>query len=428
MADRISQIAVEVLKTGEQKARTSAAVLEVLLTFEPPLARISTAVVEVLRTVDLTNLDQNVSSTCNFSQTVSGGVPGRGRQLFSNPIFSQTASVNIVKLESITSNLNLTQTLHRILNASAHNDLSLTQAALCVWSKLITQHLNLTQAVVLQKAYVRSVNNNLSFFQLVNFNRAFNPGNVVSILQLRYHGRLIPIKNRSTFNTLTLNYELTKTRTLENNNQNPNFTQTVGLTKVKNLTVHNSLIFSQNIARTTRFGLVASNNLVFKHFRIDTIRIGELTELLIPEVIQTVVHPPLISGGGIISRHNQLMTLSVDNRTITLPAPLFGNGVSNTDSFTLSYSITGQPYTTIKRSKTKALSYEWDLPLDKAEELSEFIWDNNAQAIRIETWTGEIWVTRLVSNPISFKDQADNDFPCRGKVQVSLDFEGVRIH
>lgn len=49
--------------------------------------------------------------------------------------------------------------------------------------------------------------------------------------------------------------------------------------------------------------------------------------------------------------------------------------------------------------------------------------------MQIQNWKGEIWIVRLLTNPIEFSDQLRPSL-CESdsKVTVALEFEGVRIH
>lgn len=341
------------------------------------------------------------------------------RSVFANFTPTHAVSREMVYDRSLTNTLTLTQTAQRAFEESADNTLTLTHTVLHSNAKFLTQSLALAHTVEYDKVFTRSIAHTISFEHEVDFTRVINIAAPPSLLILRHGGRFRPLRFRTAFNTLTFLQDLVKSRFTQSESSILAFAQTLELTHVKNISVSNRINLSQLPERQNTYGRSVSNNLVFLPERRQEIRIGELLVVVTPTVTGTVISRTV--------KKRNLMLLEVAGVSVVLPAPQFGDREGLMDAFNMNISMTGEIYTTIKRTGTKALSYEWDLSYRKAEELAGFIWENNAKAIKVTTWEGEVWLARMVGNPVELRDMLRVG-DCDSKVFVQLDFEGVRIH
>lgn len=353
------------------------------------------------------------------------------RTSFSNPIFTNTALVNTVLERLVEQTITFTHTLIRVIDLEADNTILFTQSVVGVASKYIAHTIIFTQLASCAKVLNREVNSVLGLFDDNFLNKSINK-RMRTTFNIGHQGRLLHILGRSADNTLTFTQDLVKSRFNESvSNSFSNIFHSIQHTHIKNKVASNTLTFGHSVQVNTILGLSGSSTLTFLNSQRRQIRIGDLNEIEIPNVIVTVIKQGYIYDCNgytpLKDRKKNLMTLSVAERAIVLPAPLFGDRLGNTDTFNMSFSMNGEIYTTVKKSETQTFGFEWDISVRKGQELAEFVFDFNTRAIRILTWTGEIWIARLMSNPINMTDMLRTD-DCDSKVLVALDFEGLRIH
>lgn len=388
-----------------------------------------TFVKSVTHTITFTQLtDYVLTTTASNNLTLTQDVIEERyklRHTFSNLNFTQSVDVTTIISEDLSQTLNLTQTLKRILEETTSNNLSLTQTVVAIAAKNVRQTLTLTQAVVLQKVLIRPVISTLHFTEVLSTLRLINK-RMFSNLHMTQGGRVFPIFSRSAHNDITLGQILYKDAFSQANSAFVSLDHDVRLQHIRNLSITHNINLTQNVVKASVLNFNLSDTLTFPEYRTQQIRIGDLTEITIRNVQYSLLHP---NDNQATRRRRQVMTLSVPGKTIILPVPHFGDGEGITDSFNMSYAVDGTVYTTVRRSGTKSINFEWDLKYPKAEELKEFIWDNNSKAIRIDNWNGEIWIVRLLTNPIDFTDNLRPSL-CESdsSVIVALEFEGVRIH
>jgi D-alanyl-D-alanine carboxypeptidase len=356
------------------------------------------------------------------------------RKLFANPVFTQDVVDDWVFERSVSNDITFTHNVVRLVEEDVTDTLTLTHSVDFTVAKNVISTLALTQSVVGLRVYGRSVTQNLALTQgTVGLSRVVTK-RMLSILQLTHRGRIIPIHNRSVTDTFTPTQELHKEVFAEATNNFVTLSQDVQVLRVRNFNIVHVLGLTDVMGRNITKSFDITDTLTFPLERTREIRIGNLTQVTIPNIVFSVSPRPqdqqtYVTTTPTQRRQRQVMTISVPGRTVVLPVPMFGDGEGNTDVFTMSYALDATIYTTVKKSGTRSFNFEWDLALSKAEELKEFVWDHNSKAMQINTWDGEIWIARMTTNPVSFADQLRPDpNESNSHIQVALEFEGVRIH
>lgn len=373
-------------------------------------------------------LAKAASNTITFSQDVVEE-HYKYRRVFANLEVTQQVTPQWVFDRSVSNTLGLTQDVRRIIDVDAENTLSLSHSETHVNSKYIAQSLTFTHSALCVRTYGRQISQTLALSHTIVLNRVINK-RMYSLFQPSHGGRVLPIRNVTVTSNLTLSQELIRLRFAETSNSLLSLTQSVLGQRIINLAVTQNLNLTHAFVRNTILNRPIIQTLVFPPVRRIPIRIGDITEVLIPTAQATLIpNNANIITTPTIRRQRELMRLSVPEQTVVMPVPNFGNSEGNTDTFTMSKAIDGTTYTTVKRSGTRSIAYEWDISYPKAEELIAFVWEYNTRAITIHTWEGEIWVTRLITNPVTFTDELRPEVcESNSKFTVSLEFEGVRIH
>lgn len=351
------------------------------------------------------------------------------RKVFATVPLTHTLDLDTVLERSVANTITFSQVLTRVLEYSVSNTLTLSQDETHTNSKYVANTIVFDQTVVLARAYVRIVASNISLNENLELKRVVTK-RMQSRVQLLQNGRVIHIHNMSVAQNINFTQDLVRERFEDATTDFFTLVQDVDYKKLISLNVTQNINFTHAHARPVTYNFNLSNTLVFLPIRQRPITIGDLTQISIPNVIYSLhQRSDYITTTPTERRRRQYMTISVPERTVLLPVPLFGDREGNTDLFTMSHAIDGTIYTTIKRSSTRNINFEWDVSYPKGEELAEFIWDYNTRAMRIETWNGEIWIVRLVTNPVTFTDSLRPSL-CESdsKINVALDFEGVRIH
>lgn len=198
-----------------------------------------------------------------------------------------------------------------------------------------------------------------------------------------------------------------------------NFTEQDNVTFVENQTIlriHNKsgsdvLVFSETPARAATFARLFSENIEFKGGYIRRFGNGSL-EIFYPE-------------GRVVKKQN-LFILKGFNSVVTLPNPEFDDSESNADTLTIYRSMNNDIYTFVKVQPFKKLSYSFTLTRLKSIELRRFFDSEKSNKIEIQNHKTEIWIGYLITNPVQFTTVKRAE-PCGEQVEVTLDFEAVRV-
>lgn len=345
------------------------------------------------------------------------------RKLFANLDLTHSVEKEIIYTRSIEQTLILTQSVKRVVEVSVSNDLILSQTVAFTNSKYITQTLTLSHSVSLQKVYGRIVSQTIPLSQVLQTNKVLHIA-VASPLALQQQIGRIRVKNETVSSLLSLTQEAVRLRIVAATSNLVGLSHSVSVQRVIARKAQNTLILNHTLQRQVAYSRSITQTLKFYQDRIKNIRIGELTEILVPGVIVSNVRGAFGDCG-----ENQFKTIVLQShgRSIVLPRPELGDREAGTDIFALSQSMTGVQRTTVKRSSTQVLNWSFDIKYQKWLELEEFVWVTNTNAVYIDDHKGRLWVGKLLSNPIQFTDFLEPEY-CRSKITVNLDFEALRLH
>ena len=120
------------------------------------------------------------------------------------------------------------------------------------------------------------------------------------------------------------------------------------------------------------------------------------------------------------------VTLKSRFGNIVLPAPLFGDGDSQTDLLLYKRSIDGVIYTYVNRTDMSRLTYTFQLTKNQAISFYNWLKVNDAEQITIENWKGERWLTKIMSQSYDFTSvqRAKNSYEL---LTIPIEFEGTRL-
>jgi hypothetical protein len=181
------------------------------------------------------------------------------------------------------------------------------------------------------------------------------------------------------------------------------------------------------------------NQLVFaKDVFIKPVRLGNIRQISIPianvtKVRARTVVPELLFGDYVgktarqIIKSNKVTILQTLHRAITLPSAELRDSVANSDEVAIRRSMNGGTRTYVKRSDRQKFKYSFTVGKVKSRELRDFLLNYNSDIIQINNWKGEIWYAYLMNNPVELTATGrylNED----EKVEITLEFEGVRIH
>lgn len=189
------------------------------------------------------------------------------------------------------------------------------------------------------------------------------------------------------------------------------FAENQTIVRVHNRTGTDVIVFSETPVRNVIFSRAYSENIEFKGGFVRRFGNGSL-EISYPE-------------GRVVKKQN-LFILKGFNAVITLPNPEFDDSQSNGDTLTIYRSMTNQIHTFVKVQPFKKLSYSFTLTRLKSIELRRFLNSERANKIEVQNHKTEIWIGYLLTNPVQFTTTKRAE-PCGEQVEVTLDFEAVRV-
>jgi hypothetical protein len=165
-----------------------------------------------------------------------------------------------------------------------------------------------------------------------------------------------------------------------------------------------ALIITDAVTRRVIWSRAASDTLDIQEKKYDA-RTGRLTGAVIG----------LVPPRGVI--------LKTPVGTIELPRPEYGDTENTTNEFTLRYAQSGRTYTTVKRKRlNRRLVYVFYLRRRKERELVEYLSYVNGEDIYLTNWKGEVWLVKLLTNPIASNNVTADRF------RLELEFEGIRLN
>jgi hypothetical protein len=346
----------------------------------------------------------NIIETLTFSQSATYTLIHVWLAQATNTLtFSISVEANQVFNRSINESLNITeavispsavqhvtQTLtfnetpvgNRVLTQSTDNTLIFSEFAHTakVYNKTVNQTLTFNQSATSNSVYHRSANNVLTFTQSPN----------------AYTGDLIEV---SANNTLTFNQSVTV-----------NVTHSRSISEI--------LTFNQNFNRIMVYDRHLYDELIFNPYYVKKLPIQRsVSEIVIPLAMVIVVHHDEPSA----------VILQTDDSVILLPSPQFDDTLNNSGSLVLKRSMNGLTYSYIKSTDLQKIHYTFRLGLPKSKELRNFIINNSSKLIKMTNWKGEIWMVKVVINPVKLDPKMRWENCDSERIDTTLDFEGVKI-
>lgn len=216
---------------------------------------------------------------------------------------------------------------------------------------------------------------------------------------------------RSLSESITFSENLVKTRFIRNLSETLTFSETLLAKRVKRTVLSETLIFAETATRNSTFHRSISETINFVGGYTKKYGNGSL-EISYPEV-------------RILKKQN-IFVLKGFNAVITLPNPEFDDSEANTDTLTVYRSMSNQIYTYVKRQELRKLAYSFRMSRKKSLELRRFFDSERTNKIEIMNHKSEIWIGYLTTNPINYTAVRLAQ-PCGEEVDVSLDFEAVRV-
>jgi hypothetical protein len=192
--------------------------------------------------------------------------------------------------------------------------------------------------------------------------------------------------------------------------------ESASVAKVLNQLATNQLVFAQLANRTLTFTRTVSQVFPIKQGSIKPLQI------LGAPVVQYVQPAAFVY----VVPKKSFLLLQAPGWSIALPNPELGDSQEHLGKVAVKRSINNSVYSYIKRSDLQKLSYNFRMTRNKSLELQAFVDANIANPITMTTYQGEIWVGKISNNPLDFVPK-DRWYPTRERVDVTIDFTGVRV-
>jgi hypothetical protein len=186
--------------------------------------------------------------------------------------------------------------------------------------------------------------------------------------------------------------------------------------KILNQLATSQLVFAQLTGRTSTFVRTVSQVFPVKQGSTKPIQI-------IGAPVVTYYRPAAFVH---IVPKKSFLLLQAPGWNVALPNPELGDTQDQLGKVVVKRSINNGVYSYIKRSELQKLSYTIRMTRNKSLELQAFVDANIANAITLTTYQGEVWIVKITNNPIDFVPK-DRWYPTRERVDVTIDFTGVRV-
>jgi hypothetical protein len=390
------------------------------------------------------------------------------RSLISTIGLTQQLSRNIFKLESITHNFNLTQTLVAFVTKSTVNTLVFTQTADYIVSKIGKNNFTLTQSINVNLIVQRDLHDLFEVYQVVQL----GPNTLRRDLQhtLGYNQQAVGYAVKGVNQTLSLTQQVIVHNVkgavnVYNPQQAVNvnidykrpiinslaLTHSVLVNKVKQVHAQNSFALSQTTKKTKLIFLETESLFSFNQelvgqrfienisqsFTITQEAIGQklvqqtmidslnfshnitMTKILNLSAFNTLIFKSsfkkrVVIGPTIevnipevqIVKVKNLVILRAENRAIVLPAPEFNDSEAGTGSVNILRMKTGGKKVYISDTGKQVLNYDFVIERNKYLELKSFVRAYNSKPIYLENHKGELWYVLFNTNPFSFSEDA----------------------
>lgn len=162
---------------------------------------------------------------------------------------------------------------------------------------------------------------------------------------------------------------------------------------------------------------------------LGTLCLAYVPIIVAPNILEVTVTNNLIFIDNLIVnviKGHCNFTLTVANRAIVLPCPLWGDQQTFLGSVIFKKTLNNETYSYIKQSALRKLQYVFSVDTQKRIELYNFVNNFSDNDILIYNHKGERWKAQLVNNPFQFDSRVRAE-PRREKFDVTLEFEGIRL-
>ncbi len=360
-----------------------------------------------------------------------------------------------------------TMSVATVLNISVSNTLVQSQQALGFDVKEGINTLVLSQSVDVTNS--KPTINTLALTQFVTITTSPHNISVTSVLPIGHQLAKNTVKSYKASNAIGFNQTLKKWKQFDIDIDTPItwtqsivrerfnrdidtsivFGQTLVGQKVISRSVVSTLTQSQLLASTKVINRSLENELIFLPNHIQYIPVGGIGNVTIDNLLYTIIHQT-ISPSGVIFQQGPngvfisipqtpkkippYCTLSVPERTITLPAPEWNDSEAYSGIFTIRRSMVGGTFTYVHRLDSDKLHYEFVFGLRKARELKDYLLYFNSRVHTLINWKGEIWYVFLTNNPFEllsgprYSNSLNDANDDREKIRIVMEFEGKRIN
>ncbi len=352
------------------------------------------------------NCGQQVSLNCNYVRSVN--------TIF--PVY-QTISYHSILHQSVTSTLNLSQTVTAPKVKGVSQTLALSQSVVGVASKSVKNTIVYTQEISYNQVHNVTVAQNIGLTSTVLPTRSFSL-RVHHGFGLNSFVRKSKVVSPTVASVLSLVQQIRFSVYARTVSQNLTLAQTVLGQPVYPRTVGNILTLTQTIDVQKVYARSIESQLVFLPVHQVYIGMGGIDYYIIDNI--QYAHIPAYQT------RKPHCILQTANSVITLPSPNWGDGEGYDGLFTIRRSMTGVPYTYVRSLSLRKLKLPWSLAKRKAWELREFLLQNNAKLMTLTTWKGDKWFVNLTTNPFELNVRGRYDAE-NEKVDIELEFEGLKV-
>jgi hypothetical protein len=275
-----------------------------------------------------------------------------------------------------------------------------------------------TSVNIVKLESVESLVNLLHNVNLVFGQRSLRASNTIIFTHLASTLRALPTKTASS--TLSLSHLLSDYREVKSY---LNFTQRTSGSIYYISATATSVLNLSDLAQT---GVIVSASGLSQ---LNLTHLAELDQITEKAVTSTLVFAQNVFSVILASKKYILLQapFSLIQTSVILPNPLLDDNESLVSDFTLRRTMSNVPYTYVKTTKNRRLRYTFTLNRMKALELEAFFDAYNGADIKMLNWKGEIWKVKLINNPIDFT-QTRRAEPGGDRTDVNLEFEGVLLN
>lgn len=302
--------------------------------------------------------------------------------------------------------------------------LSFSDSNVATSSKPLYETLALSDNFATNKVQHRSLNDSLVFFESISENKVIHVSWEDVIFTHSIANRLGPP-------TIIPNDFMTGIRVgIGHATEAITFTDSMHRA-VNNSTISDTLTFSETESVHTRFVRGFSETVTFIDLLNEDAVLHRAISDTLPfddgfgiKLIQGTVRPSPPDTIGTVTVRSQVVIVGVGN-SIILPAPEFNDYEANQGKIAVKRSMEGRFRVYAKRTDREKLNWHFVLPKFKADELEAFILAEINNDLDITDFKGNKWHAKILSDSVDFTETGRWE-PCGNKVEVTIEFEGVK--